>query len=134
MPGKILTIALVCLLVGAGAVMFLGPFVNPRAAHSLPPCPYVKDRGFADVPTYLVRAIGAYEAIRETLLRDSLEGIGEQADAIVRAFSDNDPGIASLAKRLAGEKDAESARRAFMRLHRLMQKHSDRLPVPAAAQ
>ncbi len=36
--------------------------------------------------------------------------------------------IASLAKRLAAEQDVESARRAFMRLHRLMQRHADKLP------
>ena len=73
-------------------------------------------------------AEAAYEAIRETLLRESIEGIAQQAGVIERSFAEDDQRIASLAKRLASEQDVESARRAFMRLHRLMQRHADRLP------
>lgn len=128
MAGKVLTVSLVCFLAGAAVAMLLGPVLYPAAAHDLPSCPYVESRGFAEVPSHLVRAVGAYEAIRETLLRDSIAGIAEQAAVIERAFSGEEPRIASLAKRLAVEQDTESARRAFMRLNRLMQKHADKLP------
>ena len=134
MGGKILTIGLVCFLVLAGAVMFLGPLLSPRAEHDLPACPYVRERGFAQIPTELVSAVGAYEAIRETLLRNSTDGIPQQTEVIARTFDAIKPGIASVAKRLASAQDIESSRRAFMRLHRLMQKHSDRLPEPAPPQ
>lgn len=134
MAGKLLTIGLACFLLGAGAAMFIGPWLHPGADEDLPPCPYLESRGFAEVPAQVVTAIGAYEAIRETLLRDSLEGVSDQAEVIARAFAETDPKIASLAKRLAAEQDVESARRAFMRLHRLMQRHADRLPEGGAAQ
>ena len=134
MGGKILTAGLVCLLVLAGAAMILGPIIFPRASHNLPSCPYVRERGFAQLPAELVRAVGAYEAVRETLLRDSVEGIEDQTEAMARAFTEVNPAIASLAKRLGAERDIESARRAFMRLHRLMQRHADKLPAPPPAQ
>ena len=134
MGGKILTIGLVCFLVLAGGAMFFGPLFLPRAGHDLPPSPYVRERGFAEVPTSLVRSVGAYEAIRETLMRDSTEGIPQQTEVIARAFEESHPGIASVAKRLNSEQDVESARRAFMRLHRLMQRHADKLPAPAPPQ
>jgi hypothetical protein len=88
----------------------------------------VRERGFAEVPTSLVRSVGAYEAIRETLMRDSTEGIAEQTEVITRAFDEIQPGIASVAKRLNSAQDVESARRAFMRMHRLMERHARRLP------
>lgn len=128
MFGRLLTVGLVCFLFGAGAAMFFGPWLRPATADDLPPCPYLERRGFADVPAPVVTAIGAYEAIRETLLRESLDGIADQSDVIVRAFADVDPRIVSLAKRLAAEQDVESARRTFMRLHRLMERHASRLP------
>lgn len=128
MAGRLLTIGLVCFLFGAGAAMFFGPWLRPAVSEDLPPCPYLEQRGFADVPAPVVTAIGAYEAIRETLLRESLDGIADQSEVIVRAFTDIDPRIVSLAKRLAAEKDVESARRAFMRLHRLMERHAAKLP------
>jgi hypothetical protein len=89
----------------------------------------VRERGFTELPTALVRSVGSYEAIRETLMRDSTEGIAEQTEVIIRAFDQSHPGIASVAKRLSSEQDVESARRAFMRLHRLMQRHADKLPA-----
>jgi hypothetical protein len=128
MVAKLLTIGLICFLLGAGAAMFIGPWLYPQANDDLPPCPYLESRGFAEVPPQVVTAIGAYEAIRETLLRESLEGVSDQAKVIVRAFAETDPKIAALAKRLSAEQDVESARRAFMRLHRLMQKRADQLP------
>ena len=134
MGGKILTIGLVCFLILAGAAMFFGPLLLPHPAHELPPSPYVRERGFAQVPTSLVRSVGAYEAIRETLMRDSTDGIAEQTEVIARAFAETHPGIASVAKRLNSEQDVESARRAFMRLHRLMQRHADKLPAPTPVQ
>jgi len=128
MSGRLLTVGLICFLIGAGVAMFLGPWLRPAADDDLPACPYLERRGFADVPVPVVTAIGAYEAIRETLLRESLEGVADQAEVIVRSFTGVDPRIASLAKRLAASQDVESARRTFMRLHRLMQRHADKLP------
>jgi hypothetical protein len=128
MGGKLLTVGLVCFLTGAGIVMLLGPFLSPLLERDLPPSPYLDQRGFTEVPPHVITAIGAYEAIRETLLRDSLEGIAEQTGVIERSFAQDDQRIVSLAKRLASEQDVESARRAFMRLHRLMQRHADKLP------
>lgn len=138
MGGKILTVGLVFFLVLAGVLMVLGPVFFPRPAHELPPSPYVRDRGFAGIPTSLVRSVGAYEAIRETLMRDSTEGIAEQTEVIARAFDKTNPGIVSLAKRLDSAQDVESARRAFLRMHRLMQRDADKLaaqsPPSARAQ
>jgi hypothetical protein len=129
MGGKILTIGLVCFLTGAGIAMLLGPVLHPSLLESdLPPCPYLEKRTFANVPPHVVTAIGAYEAIRETLARESLVGVAQQAGVIERSFAGEDQRIVSLAKRLASEQDVESARRAFMRLHRLMQRHADKLP------
>jgi hypothetical protein len=128
MGGKILTIGLVCFLVCAAAAMLAGPWFFPPEGNDLPPCPYLEQHSFAEVPPYVVTAIGAYESIRETLRRESLEGVGDQSTVIARAFAREDQRIASLAKRLADEQDVESARRAFRRLHRLMQKHADKLP------
>jgi hypothetical protein len=129
MGGKILTTGLVSFLILAGAMMLLGPVLFPQSLHELPPSPYVRERGFTELPTALVRSVGSYEAIRETLMRDSTEGIAEQTKVIIRAFDQSHPGIASVAKRLSSEQDVESARRAFMRLHRLMQRHADKLPA-----
>lgn len=134
MAGRVLTIGLVCFLFGAGAAMFFGPWLRPASDQDLPPCPYLERGGFADLPVPVVTAIGAYEAIRETLSRESLDGVADQAGVIVRAFADLDPRIVSLAKRLSAEQDVDSARRAFMRLHRLMQRHADKLPGPTPPQ
>ena len=134
MGGKILTTGLVSFLILAGAMMLLGPVLFPPTPHELPPSPYVRERGFTELPAALVRSVGAYEAIRETLMRDSTEGIAEQTEVITRAFDQSHPGIASVAKRLSSEQDVESARRAFMRLHRLMQRHADKLPAPPPPQ
>ena len=128
MLGRLLTVGLVCFLFGAGAAMFFGPWLRPAISDDLPPCPYLERRGFADVPAPVVTAIGAYEAIRETLLRESLEGVADQAQVIARSFAEIDPRIVSLAKRLGAEQDVESARRTFMRLHRLMERHAAKLP------
>ena len=128
MGGKILTIGLVCFLTGAGIAMLLGPVLHPLLGSDLPPCPYLEERSFANVPPHVVTAIGAYEAIRETLARESLVGVAHQAGVIERSFAGEDRRIVSVAKRLASEQDVESARRAFMRLHRLMQRHADKLP------
>jgi hypothetical protein len=47
---------------------------------------------------------------------------------IARIFAVDDPKMASLAKRLAAEQDVESAKRAFLRLNRLMEKNARRPP------
>ena len=133
MGGKILTIGLVSFLILAGAMMLLGPILFPPP-HDLPPSPYVRERGFTELPAALVTSVGAYEAIRETLMRNSIDGIREQTEVIIRALDESHPGIASVAKRLSSEQDVESARRAFMRMHRLMQRHADKLPAPAPPQ
>ncbi len=125
---RLLIIGLVCFLLGAGLAMILAPVVNPRVDDDLPVCPYLETHELSQVPPQVVAAVGAYEAIRETLVRDSLDGVSGQADVIVRAFEGIDPKISSCAKRLADAPDVESARRAFMRLNRLMVKHSDKLP------
>lgn len=128
MGARILTVGLVCFLLGAGGAMLFAPYLHPPAGPDLPPCPYLEKGGFAVVPPHVVTAIGAYEAIRETLERDSLEGVADQAAVIERSFAGDDPRIVSLAKRLGAEQDVESARRAFMRLHRLMQRHAEKMP------
>lgn len=127
MGGKIITIGLVCFLLGAGAAMFFGPWLVPPPDDGLPPSPYLEKRALAEIPPQVVTSIGAYEAIRETLLRESLEGVAEQSGVIARAFAGEDQRIVSLAKRLAAEQDVESARRALRRLHRLMRRHADKL-------
>lgn len=128
MLSRMLIIGLVCFLLGAGVAMFVAPMWNPRAQDELPPCPYLETYEFSQVSPQIVTAVGAYEAIRETLVRDSLDGVSAQADVIVRAFEGIEPKISSCAKRLADSPDVESARRAFMRLNRLMEKHADKMP------
>lgn len=117
------------LMLVMGAAIFLSPWSSPRAPGALlPPCPYLENRDLSAAPPEIVAAIGAYEAVRETLKRNSIDGLPAQAEAIAVAFSSSDPKISSCAKRLAAEQDVESARRAFMRLNRLMQKHARSLP------
>ncbi len=128
MFGRFVTVGLVCFLLGAGVAMFVGPWLHPEVDEVLPGCPYLENGGFGGMPPEVVAAIGAYEAIRETLMRDSFDGVAVQAEVIARAFSQMDPKIASVAKRLSAEQDVESARRAFMRLNRLMEKHAQSLP------
>jgi hypothetical protein len=128
MFGRFLTVGLVCLFAGAGATMLLGPWLKPAADDNLPASPYMTRGEFGSLPPEVVTAVGAYEAIRETLMRDSLQGVAAQADLIARTFAGHDQRIVSLAKRLAAEQDVESARRAFMRMHRLMERHARRLP------
>jgi hypothetical protein len=128
MPGRILTIGLVCFLLAAGAAMFFGPLLRNAPDGRLPPCPYTESGDLALLPPGTVAAVGAYEAIRETLARGSIDGIAPQAGVIARVFAADDPKMASLAKRLAAEQDVESARRAFLRLNRLMEKNARRPP------
>ena len=127
MLGRVLTAGLVCFLFGTGLVMFLGPWLNPESGEELPGCPYLEANGVSGLPLSLLPTIGAYKAIRETLQRDSIDGIGPQAEVIARAFAESNRKLASLAKRLAAEQDVESARRAFRRLHRLMEKDARKL-------
>lgn len=128
MTSRLLLTGLVCFLLGAGTAMFIGPWMRPGADAELPACPYLAAGDLSSLPPPVVAAIGAYEAVRETLMRDSLDGVPAQAEVIARAFSGTEPKIASVAKRLAAERDVESARRAFMRLGRLMEQHASRLP------
>jgi len=128
MAWRFLMFGLVCFLFGAGFAIFLGSVGGAPRVDYLPACPYVNDAGFSGLPPQVVAAAGAYEAIRETLQRGSIEGVAAQAEVISRAFSQSDPKLASVAKRLAAEQDVESARRAFMRLHRLMEQHARHLP------
>lgn len=118
----------VLLLVVTGAAMFFGAWLHPGGSGDLPPCPYAEGREISALPSEMMPAIGAYEAIRETLKRGSVEGVSAQARVIAETLSAADPRIASCAKRLGAEKDAESARRIFMRLHRLMERHARSLP------
>ena len=128
MAGRILTAGLVCFLLAAGTAMFFGPMLVGPSTARLPPCPFTKSGDFDSLPPETVAAVGAYEAIRETLSRGSIDGIAPQAAVIARVFAEGDPKMASLAKRLAAEQDVESAKRAFLRLNRLMEKSARRLP------
>lgn len=127
MGGKLITLGLVCFLLGAGVVLFFGPWLLPPSDDELPSSPYLEKRALAQISPRVVTSIGAYEAIRESLRRESLEGVAERSEEIARAFAGEDQRIVSLAKRLAAEQDVESARRAFRRLHRLMRRHVDKL-------
>jgi hypothetical protein len=128
MFGRLVTVGLVCFLLGAGVAFFAVPLLHPDADEMLPECPYLQTHEFSGMPPEVVAATGAYEAIRETLMRDSLEGVEVQAGVIARAFAEQDQKIAAVAKRLGAEQDVESAQRAFMRLHRLMERHAVKLP------
>jgi len=123
---RLLVTGLVFFLVAAAALMFFGPLMRVRAGEKLPPCPYIAKEDLSGIPTEVVAAVGAYEAIRETLARDSIEGVAAQAEVIARTFTTTDPKLSICAKRLGGEQDVESARRAFMRLNRLMEKNAQR--------
>ena len=132
MTWRIITAGLVFFLLAAAALMVIGPRMKREAGpEKLPECPYLQGEEFSMVEPEVIAAIGAYEAIRETLDRGSIEGISPQADVIARTFSSDQTDIASCAKRLAAEPDLESARRAFMRLNRLMEKHARKIPAPA---
>lgn len=129
MGWRIIITGLVALLVAAAVFMAAGPWLkNEGETEQLPACPYLEQAEISSIPPEIVAAIGAYEAIRETLNRGSIEGIGAQADLIERTFATSAPGVAACAKRLSGEPDVESARRAFLRLNRLMGKHAAKLP------
>lgn len=133
MTWRIITAGLVFFLLAAAALMVIGPRMKREAGpEKLPECPYLQREEFATVQPEVIAAIGAYEAIRETLDRGSLEGISPQAEVIARTFSFTQSDISSCAKRLVAEPDLESARRAFMRLNRLMEKHARKMP-PAPA-
>jgi hypothetical protein len=129
MLSRFLIIGLVFFLLGAGGAMFLNLWMNPQGGDDLPVCPYLETHELSQIPPQVVAAVGAYEAIRETLLRDSLEGVSAQAEVIARTFEGIDPKISSCAKRLADSPDVESACRAFIRLNRLMEKHAEKLPA-----
>ena len=98
MFGRFLTVGLECLFIGAGAAKFFGPLLKPSADENLPVSPYMAQGEFAALPPEVVTAVGAYEAIRETLMRDSLEGVAGQSEIIARIFASYDQRIASLAK------------------------------------
>lgn len=117
-------IGLACFVLGAAAAMFVNPLLRHGESYALPPCPLLGSSGFTQLPPEVAVAAGAYEAIRETLARGSIEGLPEQADVIARAFATDNPQISSCAKKLAGATDIESARRAFLRLHQLLEKHA----------
>lgn len=125
---KFLLVGLVCFLLGAAAAMFFGPVLSCCSREDLPSCPYLGTKELSVLPAEVISAAGAYEAIRETLQRGSTEGVSAQAAAIARAFENTDPEISACAKRLGDGQDVESARRAFMRMHRLMQQHARRMP------
>lgn len=131
MAGRLITAGLVLVLLVAGALMFAGPLLKTGPDQAkLPACPYLQAGDLSSVSPELIASIGAYEAIRETLSRGSIKGMPQQAEVIARAFAPVDPKIASVAKRLAAEQDVESAKRAFMRLARLMEKQaSQSVPV-----
>lgn len=126
MFGRFITFALVCLFLVAGAAFVAGPWLYPGADEQLPPCPYLQANDFSALPPEVITASGAYEAIRETLTRDSLKGVQQQAATIVRVFEGLEAKVVSTAKRLENAPDVESARRAFMRMHRAMERHQER--------
>jgi hypothetical protein len=126
MFGRVITFVLIGLLVAAGAAFLAGPWLHPGADEQLPPCPYFQSTDLAKLPPEVITASGAYEAIRETLARDSLEGVPQQAETIVRIFQGLDARVVSTAKRLAAAPDVESARRAFLRLQRAMERHNQK--------
>lgn len=126
---RLLIVAIAAFFLGATAAIFLGPMLKPAEKQkALPACPYLSESDVSALPPAVITTVGAYEAIRETLSRDSLDGVAAQADAIARAFETTSPEIAACAKRLGGEQDVESARRALMRLNRLLEKHAMTLP------
>ncbi|MEI7864945.1 MAG: hypothetical protein WCI38_06185 [Chthoniobacterales bacterium] len=130
MFARLLLTGMVFFLITGAALMFFGPLMHGRAAgQKLPACPYLARADLSGISPEVIVAAGAYEAIRETLARDSIEGVAPQAELIARTFATTDPKLSICAKRLAGEQDVESARRAFMRLNRLMEKDAER-PVP----
>lgn len=134
MTGRIITAGLVFFLLAGAALMVFGPWLEREAGpEKLPACPYLQRGDFASVEPEVIAAIGAYEAIRETLNRGSLDGVASQAELIARTFSSSRSDIASCAKRLADEPDLESARRAFMRLNRLMEKDAQKMPAAGAS-
>lgn len=129
MTGRIITAGLVLILLVGAALMVTGMWSKREATpEKLPACPFLQHGEISCVPPEVVAAIGAYEAIRETLGRGSTDGVSLQAAVIARTFSVSAPDIASCAKRLADEPDVESARRAFMQLNRLMEKHAPESP------
>ena len=133
MLGRVITIGLVCFLIVGAALMLLGPWLKRDAVpEKLPACPYLQNEEFSSVPPEVIAAIGAYEVIRETLSRGSMDGVPAQADVITRTFASSAPDIAKCAKRLADEPDIESARRAFMRPNRLMEKHARKMALSEA--
>lgn len=117
-------VGLVCFVLGAAAAMVTAPLLRPADSMVLPPCPLLGSAGFAQMPPEVAAAAGSYEAVRETLARGSLDGLADQAGVIARAFAASNPQISSCAKKLAAATDIESARRAFLRLHQLMEKHA----------
>lgn len=134
MTGRIFTAVLVLFLLAGAVLMVTGVWTKRQAEpEKLPACPYLQREEFSSVQPEVIAAIGAYEAIRETLSRGSIDGISTQAEVIARTFSSLESDIASCAKRLGDEPDLESARRAFMRLNRLMEKHARRLPAAGAS-
>lgn len=131
MFGRFITFALVCLFLVAGAAFLAGPWLYPGADEQLPPCPYLQAHDFSALPPEVIAASGAYEAIRETLSRDSLEGVPQQAATIVRVFEGIEAKVVTTAKRLGSAPDVETARRAFLRLYRAMERHHQRTTAPA---
>lgn len=118
---------LVLLLATTGVAMFFGAWQGANN-EDLQPYPYTEGRDISLLPGKTQSALADCEVIRKTLNRHSTEGLAMRTDAIAEAFFTDDPRIASCAKRLGAEKDVESARRAFMRMNRLVQKHIRSLP------
>lgn len=129
MTGRLLTAVLVLLLLATAAFMIGSPWLKRDAVpDKLPGCPFLQGSDLSSLSPEVIAASGAYEAIRETLGRGSIDGVPTQAGLIERTFATSSPDIAKCAKRLGGEPDVESARRAFMRLNRLMEKHAAKPP------
>lgn len=127
---RLLIVAISCFFLGAAATIFLGPLFRPAdKPHALPACPYLAQSDLSSLPPRLVATVGSYEAIRETLSRESLDGVAAQAEVIAGAFEGANPEIVACAKRLGADQDVESARRSLMRLNRLLEKHAATLPA-----
>lgn len=117
---------MVVFLAGAGAAM-LWTSMGVPLHQPLPACPFLEKK--LPPGSSVERSIAAYEAMRVALDRGSLEGVAAQARAMAEEFADTDPKVAGMALRLAAAGDVESARRAFLRLNRLLQKHAERWPA-----
>ncbi len=114
---RLLLSAMTVLIVGA-AVLMLAASLGAGRDQVLPACPLASGETRAEV------VCASYEAIRSSLQQGSLGGVPEAAERIAQAFAKDEPRITATARRLELASDVESARRALLRLHRLLQRYA----------